>query len=168
MLYSVAFDSIDLNLERIMSRELHCLLAVVVCFLTAGCQPSQIAESKIASSEKNVAASLTAFMSGDVTTAEQTATQAIEGGGLPADLFVQALMIRAAARGILGSYDNALADLDQAAQGAGDMDKVHALRSLILTAKGDPQGSAAELAKAKQINRNVKVPADLKKWDFSN
>lgn len=150
-----------------MSRAPKLLMAGILCFLASGCGPAQIAESKIASSEKNVSDSVAAFASGDATQAEQSASQAIDGGGLPADLFVQALMVRAAARGVLGSHDTALADLDQAAQGAGELDKVHALRSLILAAKGDSQGAAAELAKAKQINKNVKVPADLKKWDFS-
>jgi|GEM_PF-6252588 len=150
-----------------MSRGLKISVAATLGLLAVGCGPSQIAESKVASSEKSVADSVSAFASGDATQAEQAASQAIDGGGLPADLFVQALMVRAAARGILGSYNTALADLDQAAQGAGEMDKVHALRSLILTAKGDSPAAAAELAKAKQINKNVKVPADLKKWDFN-
>lgn len=142
------------------------LCVFVSLVFVLGCGSAQIAESTVASSEQNVAAAVAAFTAGDATKAEQTASQAIEGGGLPVDLFVQALMVRAAARGILGSYDNALADLDQAAQGAGEMDKVHALRSLILTAKGDATAAAAELTKAKQFNKNVKLPADLKKWDF--
>jgi hypothetical protein len=142
------------------------IFMIVALVFTLGCGSSQIAESTVASSEQNVAAAVNAFTAGDATKAEQTASQAIDGGGLPVDLFVQALMVRAAARGVLGSYDNALADLDQAAQGAGEMDKVHALRSLILTAKGDASAAAAELTKAKQFNKNVKLPDDLKKWDF--
>lgn len=135
--------------------------------LAIGCGSTQMEESKIASSEQNVAAAVVAFTSGDAAKAEKSASLAIDGGGLPVDLFVQALMVRAAARGVLGSYDTALADLDQASQGAGEMDKVHALRSLILTAKGDTAAAAEELTKAKQYNKNVKLPADLKKWEFT-
>lgn len=145
----------------------------IASFLTllvfsVGCGTSQVAENTVASSEQSVSTAAAAFAAGDAAKAEQSASQAIDGGGLPVDLFVQALMVRAAARGVLGSYDSALADLDQAAQGAGEMDKVHALRSLIFTAKGDAKSAAEELNKAKQFNKNLKLPAELKKWDFSN
>lgn len=150
-----------------MNRRSMTWIVIAMIALVAGCSPPQVAESKVASSEKSVADAIASFAAGDAAKAEQAASQAIDGGGLPADLFVQALMVRAAARGSLGSYDTALADLDQAAQGAGEMEKVHVLRSLILTGKGDTQAAAAVLAKAKEINKNVKVPTDLKKWDFS-
>lgn len=148
-------------------KSLKLLLMLTAFALISGCGSSQLPESQVASSEQSVAAAVAAFTAGDATKAEQAATQAIDGGGLPVDLFVQALMVRAASRGVLGSFDTALADLDQAAQGAGEMDKVHALKSLVFSAKGDSQAAAQELAKAKELNKTLKLPAELKKWDFS-
>jgi tetratricopeptide (TPR) repeat protein len=146
-------------------RFLTMFFATATLFAT-GCGSSQVAESKVATSEQSVTDSITAFSAGDFAKAEQAASQAIDGGGLPVDLFVKALMVRAASRGIAGQFDTALADLDQAAQGAGEMDQVHGLRSLILSAKGEAKTAAEELAKAKQFNKTLKLPTDLKKWEF--
>ena len=151
-----------------MTARIMTLLVVIATVFTMGCGSSQVAESKVATSEQNVTDSVTAFSAGDFAKAEQAASNAIDGGGLPVDLFVKALMVRAASRGIAGQFDTALADLDQAAQGAGEMDQVHGLKSLILSAKGDAKPAAEELVKAKQFNKTLKLPTDLKKWEFGN
>lgn len=143
------------------------LASMAVGMLICGCGPGQIPANNVADSEKNLASAVQEFAASNFASGAQLAGQAIDGGGLSPDLYVQALLVRAASRAAQANFDEALADLDIAAQGAAEMDKVHGLRSLVLTAKGDTAAAADELKKAMQCNKNLKLPADLKKWDFS-
>ena len=143
------------------------VVAVALGMLACGCSSAQIPATSVADSEKNLASAVQAFTASDFASGAQLAGQAIDGGGLSPDLYVQALLVRAASRAAQANFDEALADLDIAAQGAAEMDKVHGLRSLVLTAKGDVAAAAEELNKAKLCNKNLKLPTDVKKWDFS-
>lgn len=78
------------------------------------------------------------------------------GGGLPPDVFTEGLVQRAICYARLERFDEALADLDIASQGASDMSAVHVARAFVFKKQGKTKESSQEMSAAKKINRKAR------------
>ena len=121
-----------------------------------------MAPASIATSQLSYDEALVAFDEGNFEQAESGLTNAISNGGLDADLIADALLKRAIARRELGRLDEALADVEQAAPGAGDLSVVHQIRGDIKLAQNDIAAAREEYTEARKLNPQIPWPAALK------
>jgi tetratricopeptide (TPR) repeat protein len=82
---------------------------------------------------------------------------AVAAGGLNPDAFAAAELQMALALGGLGRYAEAYERLDRLEAGAPNVDEVLAARSAVLAREGKAAEAQAALAKARQINRDVRT-----------
>ncbi len=146
-----------------MSRSFNLFAVIIfsVCLLS-GCGNDQMAPASIATSQLSYDEALVAFDEGNFEQAESGLTNAISNGGLDADLIADALLKRAIARRELGRLDEALADVEQAAPGAGDLSVVHQIRGDIKLAQNDIAAAREEYTEARKLNPQIPWPAALK------
>ena len=130
-----------------------------VCLVCSGCSGAKtIQADAAASAQRAYDDAVVAFKVGDDELALTLLDAALgPGSGLPPDIYTDALVKRAVCRARAEQYDDALADLEIASQGAADMSLVHAARSFVYKKQGKSTAASAEMSAAKKINRRVKA-----------
>jgi tetratricopeptide (TPR) repeat protein len=119
--------------------------------LSVGCSPEPIAESSLEDSQRAFDEALSAMESKDHARALESFTVAIDAGGLSPDQAAEAYFRRGACNAELGDFDAALADLESASEGYGNLEEVHELRASIFDAQGKSAEAEAERQQAAQF-----------------
>lgn len=129
------------------------MLPSLGCFVDKTIEANVVADAQAAYDE-----ALVAIEAKDTDAALEQLNIALQpGSGLPGDIHVDARIQRAICLARNEQFEPAHADLDVAAEGAGDMSQVHAARSFVLSKEGKSKESKTEMSKAKKINRSVKA-----------
>lgn len=87
---------------------------------------------------------------------ELLVTALAPGGGLPPDLYTDALIQRAVCYAREERFEDALADLSLAEQGVADLSTVHVARAFVYRKQGKSAEATAEMSAAKKINRKAR------------
>ena len=137
-----------------ISRRFGWLILVVV--LTLGCGPKPLSEKVAADAASAWNEARETFAEGDYERTAELLDLALSDGGLPPDIYAEALIGRAICRAHLERFEDALADLAEAEMGPISLAQVHMTRSFVYKQQGKKDESRAEAAKAKSIDRRVK------------
>jgi tetratricopeptide (TPR) repeat protein len=132
------------------------LLAVLAAGCSGGAHPEQIA-----SAEAAYTTGIEAFDAGRYDEAAQRLSEALDGGGLNADMYSDAHLHRALARMELQDYAAAMQDLDVLEQGAPDLDRVYRARAQVYLKQGDREQAAEAFHQARNINPAIEKPEGL-------
>jgi len=132
------------------------LIAAVCGF---GCRSEGITEAAALASTESFNRGIEAFEAGHFAAARTALDAALTGqGGLNADQFVEALLKRSICLSAAGEFDAAQADLDNASQGATEIDQLLIAEAFLLAKQGDQAGADQKLAAAKRINPKANLP----------
>lgn len=114
--------------------------------LATGCKKAPIESGKLENAQESYDAALESFEAKSWSSAAQSLTSAIDAGGLSPDQYAEALVMRAECYLNEKKFDEAIADLEKAEQGYGDLARLYELKAQVFDAKGD----SASAQKARQ------------------
>lgn len=131
---------------------------LVLLALSVGCGSDQtIDPDKLADAQASYDAAIDEIAGGNSDVALELLDRALEpGAGLSPDISVDARIHRAICLARVERTAEAHADLDSAAEGAGDMSAVHAARAFVFAKEGKDTESKSAMRTAKKIKRTVK------------
>ncbi len=123
-----------------------------------GCGPKRtIDESLLANAQASFDGAVKAEAVGQSDEAIRLLDLALQpSAGLSPDVAVEAHILRAIVLARVGRTTDAHADLNIAAEGAGDMSAVHAARAYIFAKEGNEKDSKIEMSKARRLNKRVR------------
>lgn len=128
------------------------LLSVLVAF---GCRKQ--ADPKVfATAEAAYNAAVDKMEKLDFSGAADDLTRAFEARGLNVDMYCDALVRRAQCFARLKRFDEALADVDRAAQGSPQMDEVHRTQAFVFKKQGKLAEAGAAMREARKLNASIK------------
>lgn len=136
-------------------------LTLCGCLILAGCGQQAKMEEQGVSSQTAYDAGLQAFEAGRYGDAVDKFSLAIDGGGLNADLYCDALIRRAIGRAEIKDFDGAHADLDAIADKAPDLERVYEARARVYLKQENREKAAEEFARAREINPGLPKLAGL-------
>lgn len=138
------------------------LQSFTICLCLLGCGAEQQSPSDVSRAEGGYEQALAAFEAGDYQLAENQLTDAIDAGGLNSDLVAEAYLLRAEARGRLGQFQEAMADLAVIEQAAPNEAQFHRVRGDLLLAQGDRQAAHNAYDAARKIDSSISLPDELR------
>lgn len=133
-----------------------CLL--FACVVTAtGCS-EKVASSSIASAQQALEQARDMVAGDNAAGALPLLSQAIGEGGLDADQYAEAFLLRAQCYALGGDVEKAQADLEQAELGAPSQGLLHLTRGIILSQQGKESEARKEFAAAKRLDSSLVIP----------
>ena len=134
----------------------------VACILLTGCGGGRPADPEaLADAQSSYDQALVEIESGNHAAAlELLVTALAPGGGLPPDLYTDALVQRAVCYARAEQFDEALADLELAEQGVSDLSTVGVARAYVYRKQGKLAEAKREMSAAKKINRKARSIKD--------
>ena len=135
----------------------HCCLLLLMFVATAGCGPKALEEQVAADAASAWNEARDAFAEKDFERTAELLDLALSDGGLPPDIYAEALISRAICRARLERFDEALTDLAEAEMGPISLAQVHMTRSFVYKQQGKMEESREEASRAKKIDRRVKT-----------
>jgi predicted negative regulator of RcsB-dependent stress response len=136
------------------------VVALLTC-LSAGCKKG-LSKTKVTDSESSFDAGVAAMEQKNYQEAAKQFTQALDTGGLNADLRSDALLKRAKAYIELKEFDKATADLNEVEPHAPDVALVHQLRGDLYLGQSKKAEARKEYDQARKFNPKIAIPTELK------
>lgn len=127
--------------------------------LISGCgAPQAIDANLLADAQVSYDTALEAEKLGDQQEALRLLNQALDPkAGLSPDLAADARILRAVVLARLDRASESHADLDSAAEGAGDLSAVHVARAFVFEKEGKKSEASAEMKKARRLNKSARA-----------
>ena len=147
--------SIDFVLSAI-GRKAPWVLLLLGC-LVLGCEKT-ISETDSRSSQVSLDQAIAFIDSGSYSSALPLLDASIASGGLSADQYADALLLRACCHTDSGDLEKAEADLTLVEQGAPNPAKFQLTKGMLLTKQGKKSEAAAAFKLAKQLDPSIKIP----------
>ena len=115
-------------------------------------------ESSVADAETAVDQAREAIKTGGFQTALPLLDQAIESPGLNADLYADAVAMRAVCHASAGDLEQARTDLQEAEMGAPNEALLHFAKGMVLDKEGKASEAKREFSAAKKLDPDLKKP----------
>lgn len=147
--------SIDFVLSAI-GRKAPWFLLLLGC-LVLGCEKT-VSETDSRSSQVSLDQAIAFIDSGSYSSALPLLDASIASGGLSADQYADALLLRACCHTDSGDLEKAEADLTLVEQGAPNPAKFQLTKGMLLTKQGKKSEAAAAFKLAKQLDPSIKIP----------
>lgn len=136
-----------------------CLVAVVSMSITlVGCGDRGMPGSSIELRQQQFDDGLRKYQLNDYSTAKAEFDKALSGGGLSADQYSDALLMRAECSIHLGDVTTAQKDIEIAEKAATDTARLNMVKGLLARKNGDAAGAAAFFQAALAENPELVIP----------
>ena len=136
------------------------IFATLLLLVVVGCGSSKQVAIDRRSAQQAFDEGVASFAKKDYEPAMMHLDHALETPGLYPDLFTEAHVKRAICAAALGDIPSAIAELDEMARIAPELDLVYAARSYVFAKQGKKKAAKAAWVKARRINRAVEKFTD--------